>query len=406
MSQSLNIAFFVSSDGKSGTYFRYHNLALALVRRGHAVTIYSQSLDNRYVCREENRDGVLYVLTPSVPFNRYLPFSLNPGNILRRYFTLFKRRNAMHTVLHLFQPLENSSCPWLWERFRREKLNQGENVLFAWDWDDLWCGGLLQRGIGNRIQDRLHYRFIGKLEHALPRLADIVTTCSTFLAELARERGAREVEVIYNGFWPGQESVTAESRFDLRRKFSLDPEAFYLAFTGFTPEGFDWCLDLIARFANDARVRFVCCGADVRETIAGRDKSIGAKIDYLGFLSSEATRELLKVVDVGLLPLEQRPFNESRMPIKFTEYLAAGLPVLCSDIGEVGRLGKKLDGVVLLPTERQGWVDASFDKIKELQLNRSACCPNLQQLQDVLSWPIMGAQLERIYLKRLGIVSD
>jgi glycosyltransferase involved in cell wall biosynthesis len=404
MSQSLDIAFFVSGDGRSGTFFRYHNLGVALVRRGHAVTIYSQSLENRDICREENHEGVLYVLTPSVPLNSYISFALNPGNILRRLFTSMQKREALtrHQVLHLFQPFENSSCPWLWERLLRNEANQKKkNVLFAWDWDDLWCGGLLRSGSADRLQDRLHYRLMNKLEHTLPRVADVVTTCSVFLADLALKRGAVEVEVIHNGFWPALAADMPESRFELRRRFSLDPEAFYLAFTGFTPGEFDWCLDLLARFTDDPRIRFVCCGADARQAIAARSGAIAAKIDDLGLLSSADTRQLLHAVNVGLLPLDQTPFNESRLPIKFAEYLAAGLPVLCSDVGEVGRLARKLKGVMLLPAERHGWVDAGFNLIRDLLANRIVGQPDLSQLVDVISWPVMAAQLERIYLRHL-----
>ncbi len=394
----LNIAFFVSADSNSGTYFRYHNLAVALVQRGHAVTVYSQSIEERRHCREEVREGVQYVLAPSFPLNSYIPFALNPGNIARRFFTGWQKREtrAGHQVFHLFQPFENSAWDWLWQRRRQPKGNS----LFVWDWDDLWSGGVLPWEAMTRLQDRWHLGLMEKLERDLPRRADTVTTCSAFLAERARQNGAREVEVIHNGFWPGTSAETPVSRAAARRHFSLDPEAFYLGFTGFTAGEFEWCLDLLARFSGDQQIRFVHCGPEVKEIIAAQPEAVRARIDYLGFLSSVETRRLLGAIDVGLLPLGSTAFNESRLPIKFVEYLAAGLPALCSDIGEVGRLGRKLDGVVLLPSNRQGWVEGCVEVIQELRTHRRTCLPNPQQLQDNFSWPVLAARLETIYLKQ------
>lgn len=402
MSRSLNIAFFVSADGRSGTYFRYHNLAIALARRGHEVTVHSQSIDNRRGTSEEKREGVHYVLAPSVPLNRFFPFAMNPGNILRRFFTGFQRRAllARHEVFHLFQPFENSAYQWLWERRSRARSAR-QDVLFAWDWDDFWCGGLPQQKGRGRFQDHMHYWLMEQMEHRLPRLADVVTTCSVFLADLARARGARRVEVIHNGYWPDPATPVCASKAVSRRDFSMDPNAFYLGFTGFTAAEFDWCLDVIAAFADDPGVRLACCGAELRRQIDARSPAIAAKVDHLGYMPAPDVRRLLGALDVGLLPLEDHSFNQSRQPIKFAEYLGVGLPILCSDTGEVGRLGRKLDGVVLLPAERQGWVEGCCRTIRDLRAHRTLPHPNPSQLEDQLSWSAAAARLEALYFEHL-----
>ncbi len=107
-----------------------------------------------------------------------------------------------------------------------------------------------------RWQDKWHYQLVDKLEHELPQRADVVTTLSTYLSRLAQERGAREVELIYNGFWPDSKETQAAPRSEVRKEFSLHMEAFYLAFTGFTLAEFDWCLDLLAHFADESADSF------------------------------------------------------------------------------------------------------------------------------------------------------
>ncbi len=80
-------------------------------------------------------------------------------------------------------------------------------------------------------------------------------------------------------------------------------------------------------------------------------------------------------MDVALLPMGRTPFNESRLPVKLTEYLAANLPVLLGDVGETGILGRELKGAVILPGERQGWVDNGRKVIQELLENPRPIVP-------------------------------
>ena len=71
----------------------------------------------------------------------------------------------------------------------------------------------------------------------------------------------------------------------------------------------------------------------------GLPEQVKNNIDYLGSLSPLDTRYFAAAIDLGLLPLMKTPFNESRFPIKFAEYLAANLPVLCSEVGGVNEFG-------------------------------------------------------------------
>ena len=119
---SLRIAFIVTGDGESGTYFRYHNFAKGLVRLGHEVVVYGQRGGERWGTRREARDGVEYVLAPSAPGNSWIDYSINPGNLFWRLVQRIGRAD----VYHLFQPHENSALSWL----ALQKFRSREGALF------------------------------------------------------------------------------------------------------------------------------------------------------------------------------------------------------------------------------------------------------------------------------------
>ncbi len=74
---------------------------------------------------------------------------------------------------------------------------------------------------------------------------------------------------------------------------------------------------------------------------ADRDPGFGRRLDALiahervewtGALGAEALRAQLAVIAVGLTPYADSPFNRASFPLKTLEYLAAGVPVVSSDL--------------------------------------------------------------------------
>lgn len=387
----LRVAFIVTGDGESGTYFRYHNLAKGLVRLGHEVVVYGQCGSGRWATRHEARDGVKYVLAPSAPGNRWIDYSINPGNLFWRMI----QRIAQADVYHLFQPHGNSAFPWL----ALQKFRSREGALFVWDWDDLWCGGLIPTE-PRRVTARWHYRLLNRLEHSLPRRAALVTTCSAYLARIAESRGASHTALVHNGYWPGD---APGDRTTLRKEFGLREDAFYLGFIGWTPTEISWCLEALLRLG--ANVRLASCGYDIRRDLEAYP-GLADRIDYLGKVTSEQARRLMHAIDVGLLPLARTPFNESRLPIKFADYLAAGVPAICGDVGEVGVLGRRIRGAILCPPEKEKWVAACVAAVREMQRDPAAHLPDRIELARHLSWAHLAHQLEAAYFAGMERLSQ
>ncbi|TAG96968.1 MAG: hypothetical protein EAZ09_05660 [Oscillatoriales cyanobacterium] len=113
----LTIHFINDCDNwRRGTYFRYHNLAVALTKLGHNVRVFSTDTTLGVKDREEVRDGVSHRLINT-------PFKIT---FLRQFLDDYPPCD----IAHLFQPQLGPALTWL------IVLSKKSKVLF-YDWDDL-----------------------------------------------------------------------------------------------------------------------------------------------------------------------------------------------------------------------------------------------------------------------------
>jgi len=336
----LRIAFLAPEDRQTGTYFRSHNLARALIQLGHEVTVYSQSNIHRGGVTREDRDGVSYVLMPSSRGNRFLISPVNPVNIARRL--LFNVASA--DVYHLFQPFPSAAIAWLALRERRPGL-------FAYDWDDYWMtdefGLKNPRGL-NAFVTSLWVRF---LERYLPGKSDLLSTLSHKIADLAHRLLARRTAIIYNGVWPEPPMPRPEAR----RALGLQPDALYAGLMGWSGE-MDWAFAALrSSLQTVPHLRIAACGQDPGRVLQ-QFPDVADRVDVLGYISAEKLLAFRSSVDLGLIPMRVSEFNEYRLPYKLTDFLAAGTPVLASAIGETGILAGKLPGIIACPPDRDAFI--------------------------------------------------
>lgn len=381
---TLKISFIASEDGKPGTYLRYHNLAIALVQRGHEVTVYSQSSQNRFFTTREQRDGVNYIIGASVPGNRWVDFGMNPGNMLGRLFQTYKQSD----VYHLFQPFPNAALPWL-------LCQKTKSAVFAYDWDDLWMNegsGLLQP---KSFRERWTAMWLSLMEKYLPSQCHLLTAISHYLADLGAKRGVKECEVIYNGIW----SYEPCNKIDARQQLHLQKNAIYVGFMGWTAAEIDWCFQALHKSAATfPQLRLVFSGFNPHKSLK-RFPELSQRVEYLGDLPLEKRRILNAALDLALLPLADNDFNRSRLPIKFTDYLAGGTPVLCSDVGEVGRLAPKISGAITCAPNIQAWVNKFHEVICQLVKTPEKFMVSRQYLNENLTWSKQAERLEIAYEK-------
>jgi glycosyltransferase involved in cell wall biosynthesis len=179
-------------------------------------------------------------------------------------------------------------------------------------------------------------------------VADLVTVTTEPLAEMIRTRtGQRNVAVIPN-FIP--ESMLAMER--PRREHVTVGWAGGVSHT--------WDVSLIGRAVRqvmdqDRSLRLHIVGSDFRPTFGHS----GARHTHWEPLIPDYYRHL--DFDIGLAPLAETKFNESKSPLKALEYGALGIPVIASDFGPYAEFVQ--DGVTgFLVRKEKEW----RDRIREL----------------------------------------
>ncbi len=383
--KKLSINFFVQFVYRQGTYFRFHNIAIGLQQLGHTVTVWGCDFSRQSGgITEENRDGVKYVISPGNKLQSIFGQTSHP-------FTAYKRGGIKYPhadVNHLFQPLLSGAWPWL-----KNRKNAGLNV---YDWDDLWTGGLYTSKT-NSFAESWSKFWVKNIENIFPYKADLVTVCSDFLKNKALGLNAKNVEVVYNGYWPVELPDKKQARLGL----GLKPEAKYFGFMGRTHAEIDWCYDGMRNILkqNDS-IRLAICGSGAY-ILDNIEQDLKDRIDYLGMLSPEKADGFARAIDIGLLPLEDDQFNRSRFPIKLANYQAMGTIVLYSEIGQSGIVAKSLPWNINAGNTKESWLIA-FNYATKLLLDTELPQINFVDLEKELSWVNIAKKLEQAYLKQLN----
>lgn len=379
--ETLTIRFFTSSSDLHGTYFRFHNLARALVARGHRVTVHAPDRDWHSSRRTEVRDEVEYDIFPeSRPVG---PFAapMQPLTAIRR---------AHHIpggcdVAHLFQPFISGLGAW----------QSTPASLRVYDWDEMWAGGLYPP---RYVLKRPGIMALSVLERAMLRASRHITVVGKWLEERARAWGAPgSVEIIHNGFTPRPLHDKAEARAEL----DLVPEALYLGFISRTTPQFDWLFEALKQVrARHPSIRLAIAGQMI-DRVKTAPVELRDSIDYVGDLSPERAQLCAEAVDIGLLPMQDDTWNRSRFAIKFADYMAAGLNVVCSSVGECGRLAQMFDQVTPAGTTLSEWIDAverAVERSDQLPWPRRVAAT---EAEAALSWSAIAARLESFYRREL-----
>ncbi len=380
--RKLNIIFLTADCSEQGTYFRWHNIAIGLSKLGHDVQVYSVDNSARAESRLEHRDGIVYHITKGHKGQSYFSTGHHPITSIARAMIQYPACD----IVHVFQPYMNTFLPWM--------LNlRWKKAVTFFDWDDLWVDKLRDEQKREGLHAKTDYFFKGYLEKKIPAISKNMTVCSTFLKDLAIKRGARNVTVIPNGFW----EFDVPEKEIARKKLGLIPKVLYAGFMGRTLLELDWCFEgLEACLEHGIQVRLAICGPP-ESTIAQLPKRQKDNIDYLGTLTPSQTRDFAASIDLGLLPLADIEFNQSRFPIKFAEYMAAGQPVLCSEVGEISRYAKTFPWVIKAGVNKTEWIQDFISAVK-LVAKGQILTVDRDLISNAFSWGVISNQTENLYL--------
>lgn len=205
----------------------------------------------------------------------------------------------------------------------------------------------------NPVQRRIMSQIFG----FVTRRADYVSCVSTHGADLIRREWRRsQVDVIPSCVDVDEFMSGARERTEVRRELGIRDEDLLLVYSGGTPVYA--CIDQTLRYwdalATRGDVKFLILshipGDWEHRPVFQRLRSSG--VLQLQSAGRTAVPSYLAAADIGFLLREKNRVNLAASPVKFAEYLAAGLAVVTSPgLGDVGQLVQERQLGLLLPSE-------------------------------------------------------
>lgn len=174
-----------------------------------------------------------------------------------------------------------------------------------------------------------------RLENVTCAAADQVVSMNQAMADLLEERGGKQFDV---GLVPNAVDTTKFSRTP-----ALDKDSRFKYDVGYVGslvdyEGIDILLEAIERikseFGREIRAKIVGSGTELERLSSMATRlGIADHVDFLGRVPAEEAARQFDDVNVIVLPRVSTPATEIVTPLKPFEAMAAGRPLIVSDVG-------------------------------------------------------------------------
>jgi glycosyltransferase involved in cell wall biosynthesis len=213
----------------------------------------------------------------------------------------------------------------------------------------------------------LHLRTLAReLEATVLRSADLCVAVSDEVAAQVRSVAPfQRTAVVPNGV-DTEAFRYLPSKVDTRSRFGLPPEARIALFIGVLRpwHGVDVAIRALGRLATQDLMLVIVGDGAMRpelEQLAGHE-GVAERVRFIGQLDHTDVPALLAAGDVALAPYPAMS-DFSFSPLKLYEYLAAGVPVVASDIGQIREvLGAGSYGTLVTPGDVDG-LAAAIDAV-------------------------------------------
>lgn len=187
------------------------------------------------------------------------------------------------------------------------------------------------------------------------RVADAVVSVSRPLAALREKQGARLTAVIPNGVDCGQFHVANQMR-------GQHPPTIIYTGTLDARWGVDLsirAMPLLCRQIPDIQLLIAGSGPAEQE-LRQLALSLGVqdRVCFKGFVPYPDLPALLAQADIGVATSRQNEFRQYASPLKLVEYMAAGLPVICSGGGEAEKMIEESKAGINIPFEPEAFASA------------------------------------------------
>ncbi len=314
-----------------GTYLRAFEFARAMVKSGHQVTLITTSAKQTRKIKEWHREGIHIVEMPD-KLHGALRSGWDPYNVIKRILWL---KNKTFDIVHGFESRPTVIFPALSLKRR--------GVPLILDWCDWFGKGGSVEERPNPILRTLLRPVETHFENHYRTSADAATVICSTLFQRALELGIRRdnISIIPNGFdMPALPSPTYTTM-QGRELFNLNHDDFIIGYIGsLFPSDAQLMSDAFKRLQTQIpNIHLLHLGTSnygIDEENFPRDA-----LTISGSINEEKLQAGISACDICWLPLSNTPANQGRFPLKFTNYIHAGKPVIVTDVGDIPKYVKE-----------------------------------------------------------------
>jgi len=298
-------------------------VAESLAARGHNVTLMATSRTRRARLERLQRNGVRVIVAPSLLWGRYR----NGADLWDAFRRTLAVRSADFDLVHAYDCRPTVILPALFLTFRRK-------LPLVLDWDDLFSaeGTIAERS------GAFYHRTLGRLEAAADvyfrRFADAHIVVSRLLEEKLLAMGVAPTRILRNHYGSRFASRPVPSRSEARARINLPADRFVIGYAGNIFPADEQLLLRVIRGLPE-RVRDRAALLVVGTPLSEARSDWGMPLIRTERLPDEAFFLHLAAADVLILPCRTTPANRARWPSKFTDYCAAGRPVISTPVGDL-----------------------------------------------------------------------
>lgn len=254
-----------------------------------------------------------------------------------------------------------------------ERLILSSGVTYVVDYDD----ALFHRYDKNR--NRFIRLFLSRKIDTVMRCAALVIAGNEYLADRARLAGAKRVEII--------PTVVDLCRYSKLRLAECD--MITVGWIG-SPSTSHYLVALgavIKSLVRGYHVRFVAVGA-------GKQTLEGLPVEVWEW-SEETEVESIQKFDIGIMPLENSPWERGKCGYKLIQYMACGVPVVASPVGVNQEIVKHGDNG-FLAQDLHEWEQALQELLNNQELRRQMGGKGRKLVETSYSIQVQAPRLESL----------
>jgi len=359
---------------------RILQLARCLRRMGHDARVaYFPRTDEPRAQPSVWRD------VPLIPLDR----SAHPWSLIRNTLRLIRLAGSCD-VLHLQKAFHWAAVPTLTAAWIRRKP-------LHYDWDDWELE--IYRDSANPASPVILW-WLGLLERWLPQLAQTVSVASERLRQEALAVGVPADHLWWapvgadpEEFHPQCSAVLPRQRWGLNGATVL--------YVGQLHGG--QYVELVLKAAAltqqeipSVRVLIVGDGYQRRELERLAAELKLSCVTFVGAVPREEVPAYVAAADVCVAAFEANPVTECKSPLKIAEYLAAGKPIVASDVGEVSRMIGE-SGVLVPPGNAEELAAAILRLLNDPSERQRLGCLARARATTSLNWMHTAQRLTEAY---------